>query len=352
MQRSILGLGALALSATTAMAGGLDRSGQNITSIFETGNYAELSFGYVTPDVTGNFAGLFESGNVGPAYSQLSFAVKTDLNPKISIGLIVDQPYGAEVNYADVGYVLGGTTATVDSTAITLLGRYKFSDAFSVHAGLREVTLNGNVNLASFGVTNYQATFAPASDLGYVVGAAFEKPDIALRVALSYFSSTTHAMDSTVFGADAGPTTIEMPQAVNLDFQTGVAANTLVFGQIRWAEWTTTVLNAPLYTANPLLSYDNDVITYSLGVGRKFNDAFSGAVTVGYEKTVGGLSSNLTPTDGFFSLGLGGTYTKGNMKVSAGVKYVWLGDAVTETLLSEFNDNTALGVGVKVAFTF
>ena len=107
MQRIFLGLGALALSSTSAMAGGLDRSGQNITSIFETGNYAELSFGYVTPDVTGNFAGLFESGNVGPAYSQLSFAVKTDLNPKISIGLIVDQPYGAEVNYADVGYVLG-----------------------------------------------------------------------------------------------------------------------------------------------------------------------------------------------------------------------------------------------------
>jgi hypothetical protein len=44
---------ALLLGTTAAYAGGMDRSGQSITALFEEGTYAEISFGSVSPDVTG-----------------------------------------------------------------------------------------------------------------------------------------------------------------------------------------------------------------------------------------------------------------------------------------------------------
>ena len=68
----------------------------------------------------------------------------------------------------------------------------------------------------------------------YVVGAAFEIPEKALRVALTYGSSFDFKLDSTeTFPATAGgmvihdTTTVEMPRSVNLDFQTGIAPKTL-----------------------------------------------------------------------------------------------------------------------------
>jgi long-chain fatty acid transport protein len=48
---------ALLLTTTTAGAVGLDRSNQDVTAIFETGNYAELSFGFVMPTATGTDLG-------------------------------------------------------------------------------------------------------------------------------------------------------------------------------------------------------------------------------------------------------------------------------------------------------
>ena len=345
MQRNIMGfasLGAMVLASGAAQAGGLDRSGQSIAALFGEGTVAELSFSGVDPAVEGVFLGLLPSGDVAPAYTRLALSFKTDLNDKISAALIMDQPFGAEVEYTTAGYPLAGTAAHVLSSGITLLGNYQISDAVSVHAGLRSITLNGDFTAVL--PAPYTSTYGSASDISYVVGAAFEKPEIALRVALTYATATSFALDGS-----AGDVTTDMPQSVNLEFQSGIAANTLVFGSIRWADWTETEIIDSL--AGSLLSYDEDVITYSIGVGRKFSDAWSGALTLGYEAAQGGLASNLTPTDGYLSLGLGGTYTRGNMKISGGVTYIMLGDATTDDLGAEFTDNTALGAGVKVAFT-
>ena len=53
MKKIITVSAALALTTTAATAGDLDRSGQNITAIFEDGSYAEFSFGTITPPVSG-----------------------------------------------------------------------------------------------------------------------------------------------------------------------------------------------------------------------------------------------------------------------------------------------------------
>lgn len=350
---------ALLACSTATFAGGLDRSGQGIGALFEDGNMVELSFGSVAPSVNGTFLGAVSSGNVGADYTQTSLSLKMDLNPQISFAFIIDQPFGASVDYgdADVGYPIGGSTAEFRSTGLTLAGRYKFNDNFSVHAGLRQVSIDADVAVITPG-PDYVATYASDASTGYLVGAAYERPDIALRVALTYnsamdFSHATQLQVAPGVFAPVPDTAYTMPQSVNLDFQTGVAANTLVFGSIRWAEWTATQINSYLYTDNPIVGYEVDTVSYSIGIGRKFSEQFSGAISVGYEAANNNLADNLSPTDGYTSIQVGGTHKITDaLELTGGVRYILLGDATTEGFGAEFADNTALAVGVSIGYRF
>jgi len=73
-------------------------------------------------------------------------------------------------------------------------------------------------------------------------------------------------------------------------------------------------------------------------------------VSVAHEPSGGTPVGNLGPTDGRTSVGLGGTYTSGNMKVTGGLQYIMIGDATT-TIGAQFDDNTALAFGLKLGFT-
>lgn len=369
MKKLMIAAAAAAVSAGSAQAGGFERSTTPLGFMFEKGNYAELSFGAVRPKVSGALNALpsVTTGNVTGNYSTLGVAFKTDLTNKISLGVTIDPSFGADVAYpAGTGYPIAGSTAKLRGDTLAVVGRYKFNENVSVHGGLRSVGVGGNVSLFNGGANFYRATFANDRDIGYLIGAAYEKPEIALRVALTYASETKHELEASGFSAFApggvisGSTTVKLPQSLTLDFQSGVAADTLVFGSIRWMDWSTTRLEAPFAgTANPLVSYDNDTITYNIGVGRKFSDAFSGAVSIGYEKHHGTPVGNLGPTDGQVSLQVGGTYTHQNMKITAGVRYVDIGNAsalkatpTSTTGNARFSDNKAIAFGMKVGFTF
>ena len=306
--KNILTVGAaLMLTTTAATAGGIDRSGQSIGAIFQDGKYVELSYGYVTPSVSGSIAGgALGSGNMLNAYGNAGLAFKTDIDDKVSLALIIDQPFGADVAYTntDPGYPLGGTVATVNTTAITAVGRYKFNENMSIHFGPRYLTASGNYGLV-LGAPVYASTYSSGSGTGYVAGVAYERKDIAMRVALTYSSAIDLELDGTV-----GDLAAEMPETWNLDFQSGVAANTLVFGSVRWAGWKEAHITDTLF--GPLVDWSEDTVTYTLGVGRKFSDSFSGAFSVGYEEAQGGIATNLAPTDGYTSVSLGGTYTMAN----------------------------------------
>ena len=375
---------ATALLATTsiASAGGVDRSGQNISVIFEKGNYAEFSIGTVSPTVSGAGAGTAvtpltptpgqASGNMSPDYTVFGLAYKHQFNEKLSFALIFDQPYGADVNYpATSTYFARGSTASLDTQAITGIVRYKFNENFSVHGGLRYQSFAAQAVVPFLAANNggnvYTANGAKDYGVGYVAGAAYERPDIALRVALTYSSEISHGLstvETTAAGAGAltTTTTVDTPQSVNLDFQTGIAADTLLFGSIRWVDWSDFRVAPSNYATitggGALVSYANDVTTYNVGVGRRFNENWSGAVSVGYEKSNGGFSSNLGPTDGNYSIGLGGTYTQGAIKVTGGVRYIKIGDANTTlnapsgVAASSFSGNKAIAAGLKIGYSF
>ncbi|WP_333715142.1 OmpP1/FadL family transporter [Yoonia sp.] len=362
---------ALLLTTTSALALGLDRSGQPTGIIFEDGSYAEFSFGYVMPSLDGEdidigLGGGASSGNVGDAFSVLGLGYKQDINERISIAVIFDQPYGANVSYDPTGSVnLGGTAATVESNAVTGLVKYQIDGNWSVYGGLRAQTISADVTLAgaAFGPANgYNASFDSNTGFGYTLGTAYEIPDIALRVALTYHSEIEHSFPTTEFipaglggfgSLETADTKVTTPQAINLDFQTGIAADTLLFGSIRWADYDVTEVVPELF-GNSLTDLSTGT-EYSIGVGRRFSDAFSGSVTVGYEaEGDDDLVSPLSPTNGTTSIAVGGQYTAGNITYSAGVSYFVFGDARPETSIaaSEFTDNSAIAVGFRVGYRF
>lgn len=339
------------LVATGAQGAGPDRSGQWVGIIFEKGTRVELSFGLAQPKVSGTL-GPYASGDMARDFRQLGLAFRTEINDRLALGLIVDQPIGADVGYPMANYPLTLTTAAINSTAVTGFARWKLSEAFSLHGGLRQVEAGGNVAIWEGGNPAYVASLAPDSDLGWMAGVAYEMPEIALRVALTYFSPTTHVLPTTVSAPFpySDVTTVEVAEAVNLDFQTGIATDTLVFGQIRWVDWKATDISPAFYPK--LVAYRHDYYTLSAGVGHRFSDSWAGAITVGYENDDGAIASNLAPHDGMLSLGLGATYTAGPAEVTLGARYFWLGDATTQTLGAEFADSSALGLGLRVAYNF
>lgn len=367
MQRILTTVAAVAAMGSAAQAGGVERSTQSVAILFEQGRYAEFSMGYFNPDVSGSlrapvgpFPAGSASGDMLAGFSTLSFGYKAPLSDKLDLAIILDEPIGAKVRYPGpfgaVPYPLAGTTADLSSNAITALLRYKLPNDFSVYGGLRYQTVKGEVSIPFIGApgpgytleTNYD------SELGYVVGFAWENPEIAARVALTYNSAITHTLESAETGPipTIGTFETEVPQSVNLEFQTGIATDTLLFGSIRWVDWSVFEINPPGYPpASALVSYPKDRTTFNLGLGRRFTENWSGAVTAAYEDPDGEITGNLVPTDGFASVGLAATYTMDKVKITGAVRYVDIGDATT-SIGAGFEDNSGVGVGFRIGYTF
>ena len=398
---------ALMLTTTAATAGGIERSGNDYSVLFEDGNYVKLSFSAAQPDVSGTYPGgalgTGSTENMAEDYTNFGVSLKYQLNDQFDVGLFLNQPYGANANYTAGAY--SGLGADWESNQIALVLKYQATPNISVYGGVRSVESQAEITIpdllirggfasgaqaaaegaaaaaaagdaATAGALQTQAQQAGAVAMSpnslaysaetnanrqtsYIVGAAYERPEIALRVALTYETGFTHTFAGTEslpsLGLDATQDfEIEMPQSVTLDFQSGVAEDTLVFGSIRWAEWSVWEVRPTGYeslTGDRVTGLDNDVTTYRLGVGRKLSDELSVFGRVTYEAGNGGEASRLAPTDGSTAIGIGGTYNFNGFDITGGVEYVMLGDATDGTSV-EFAENTALGLGISIGYQF
>ena len=382
MKKILMTASALALGTTAASAGGIERSSQSVAILFEEGNYVEFNMGRVSPEVSGastrsvtlpgptTLPAGRPSGDMADNYNTYSLAAKLRINDKLDFAMVLDEPVGADVGYpTGTGYLYGGSTADINSIATTAMLRYKLPSNFSVIGGVRQIRTSGTVALFN----GYRMSTDTPTDYGYLLGVAWEKPEIAARVALTYNSAVTHTFDANENGV-ATVFESEIPQSVNLEGQTGIAKDTLVFGSIRWVDWTAFEIAPTNYLADlgniykdALVSYADDSVTYTLGLGRKFNETWSGAVFVSHETGKNGYSGNLGPTDGSTAVGLAATYKRDNFKITGGVRYVMIGDAETETpaalapppctggdcgTFSSFTDNNAIALGVRVGISF
>ncbi|UZD91963.1 OmpP1/FadL family transporter [Cognatishimia activa] len=362
----------LVLTATTASAGGIERTAQSPTILFEDGNLVEFSLGFVNPSVSGETTGNFapfgpaglESGDLAESYSNLGFAIKQDFSENLSFALIYDQPFGANTAYpTSPSYFASDATATLESNALTGILKYTTDSNISVYGVARYQTIRAEANIP-FIPGGYSVSSDTNGAWGYTAGVAYEKPEIALRVALTYNSAIEHSNSVTEIGGVApGPSTLsyETPQSLNLDFQTGIAADTLLFGSVRWVDWSELNLSPNSYTTtttSALVSYPSDTFTYTLGVGRRFNETWSGAISITHEPSNDGFYTNLGPTNGRTALTVGATYKMDKIEVTGGVSYVMIGDAETTVssaagaAVASFTDNSAIGAGLRIRYRF
>ncbi len=155
-------------------------------------------------------------------------------------------------------------------------------------------------------------------------------------------------------------------------------ADTVAFANVRWVNWkdfsirpqqferVSRALGAAGATPNnpngfDIVSYTDDQISATLGVGRKFSEQWAGNVSVGWDSGAGNPVSTLGPTEGYWNLGLGLQFSPAqNYFIAGGVKYFWLGDAKAQaasdfgsnSYVADFEDNDAWGYGLKIGYRF
>lgn len=395
-------LSTLPLSAV--QAAGLDRSGQSISAFLQPGNYAEAGISVLDPEVQGKDNAGNKVSDMAEDYYFPTAAIKIQATDKISLGLLYDQPFGADSQYAPESNafatvntntgVLEGTSVEVKTNSITALIGYQPNENWNVYAGpvyqsvKAKVSLRGTAYRGPQVLGGYDIDLKESEAYGWLAGFAYSIPEIALKAAVTYRSEIKHELDTTEtfgFGTDGAlyipgltgtllgkpviPTyhkaEITTPQSVNIDLQSGIAKNTLAFANIRWVHWDQFAVK-PAYLSQltgaltgkqqNLVDYSDDQWSANVGLGRKFNNKWSGSASVGYDSGAGNPVTTLGPTEGYWNVGLGGQYSPAeNYFIQAGVKYFWLGDATTQTggnPVGEFEDNYAMGYGLKIGYRF
>ncbi|WP_287967261.1 outer membrane protein transport protein [Acinetobacter sp.] len=392
------------LPTTAVFAGGLDRSGQSIQAFLQPGNYAEVGISVLDPDVKGKSSvrSLGNSFNgekiddMAEDYYFVNTAIKVQATDKISLGLIYDQPYGADASYSTNGPLSSfsaageGTKVEVKTQNITALIGYQPNENWNLYAGPVWQTVEADISLRGAAyispsdptkaLSGYNIKIDEKEAYGWLAGFAYSIPEIALKASVTYRSEIKHkatgtesftfAQSTTLapgFTVPAG-TTVPMsnervdaitPQSVNLDFQSGVAQNTIAFANIRWVHWDQFAVTPVFLKANSgnnLIDYSDDQWSANIGVGHKFNDKWSASTSVGWDSGAGNPVTTLGPTEGYWSLGLGAQYSPAaNYFIQAGVKHLWLGDATAQTggnPVGEFEDNNAWAYGMKIGYRF
>ncbi len=341
--------------ASAVSAAGIERAGPSSRVLFETGRYVEFSGTYANPDLSGE-GGEFPpgtpipgtTGNILDSFTNFGAAYKADINDRMSYAIILDQPYGVSLSYPRGLY--DGTSATIDTTTLTGVLAYDITPAVKAWAGVRAQRMSADGAIPFLG--DYTIETDTDIGYGYMLGVAYQKPEIALRVALSYYSAIEQEFETVEFGAIDGTLEVETPQQVVLEFQSGIAVDTLVFGSIRWVDWPQFEIDPQNYPLDiPLVSYEKPWTAYSLGIGRQFTDRIAGAFEVRYEPQTDTVQPALGPVDGGTFLTASMSYDMEPFTISGGVTYGWLGSAENE-LGSSFDDGTIQGIGFRISYNF
>ncbi len=316
-------------------------------------------------------------------------ALAPQLLPRIEAGLVGIAEGEARLNalggleqFADSRLSnLEATSVEVRTESITGILGAKFGNnkEFQVYGGpvaqrvKADVALRGDAYSLATGYTTHIST---DTDIGWMAGFAYSKPEIALKAALTYRSeidhepnlSETYPVVAALGGNPVrnGKIDITTPESVNFDFQTGINPTTLATARVRWVPWSDFSIVPPLYNevskrstrddkGLALVSYDDDQWVVELGLAKRLSPALAVSGNIGWDSGAGDPVTSLGPIEGYYSVGLGAKYNfTPEWAVSAGGKYLWFGDAQgqipTKQVVSKFDDNDGFILGVKLSY--
>ena len=350
------------LVPTLAVSGGMERTALPTAFMFETGGYVDFTISNRNYDVTDNYFAPTSSmyGDVSGA----SISAKFDFNEKIAVGVAQYNQAGISLNYQGAGSEIPGFNAVgpmvdLEIDALAVMGKYAIGDNFSVLGGLKRTSVaDATADIFKLSGATSAATVTGASETGYLAGVAYERKDIALRVEYIIEQDVTFELVTTggLLGAATANTTGSIPDYQTINFQSGIAEDTLVFGSIRRADWSNhQIAVAPQTQASPTSSF-SDSTTYSIGVGRRISDDLSVSASYSFEDSSEATGTSLlSTTDGYDTIGLGVRYTiSSGTEISGGVAMTDVGDkTVTASgIPGAFTDNSVTSYGIKLAYKF
>lgn len=378
-------------------AAALERSGQSTLPFLEPGNYAEINFGAAQGNISGKNANKeqlsqalnvtdFSTGNLVETFIFVQGAIKWQLHPQLSAGLLFDQPYGIKLRYDySPESILGreqleAIHIDLKSQNITGLIGYQPTPHWNIYGGLAYQSFNGDLSLfgQSFYFFNgYNVEFKKDYALGWLAGISYQIPEIALRTNLTYRSEIKHknqTVESTPMNGDfAGSTHITAPQSVNFDFISAISTQNLIYGSLRWVDWSNFKIKPdgfssiiqpylpylPALAEFNLIDYQSDQWSAKLGIAHKLNErAFASLETI-WDSGSDNPASTINPANGYNGLGTGFRYQLSpKTALSGGLYYLRFRPSkqdqggISVNAISSLEDKEAWAYGLKIGHHF
>ena len=377
MVRFIVSVAGLCVSSTALMAGGWETGTLPTSMMYEDGNYFEFSYGSLNYNLDGVASVVLQASPTtelvaGQKHKMAKDQTRTSLAAKFSVG-----SYDVGISRFDNGAIqLDGTNSTVTSktasadiklTTMAIMGSRSLDNGMSVGLGMRNGQLGSGTVSTLAGVT-YSVESATASSA--IASIAYEKPEIALRAELVYEDSVGMPFDVTLSNGVTATGGLALPQSTTLNFQTGIATDTLLFGSVRNVAWSSSqvAVDAAVDLLDISSEFDNTT-SYNVGVGRKLTEDLSASLSYAQEAGTGSTStSGFTLTNGYNSLSAGLKYTIDNINISLGYSYVMPGDVTithnvdadpstdpatpATTLKTVYENSTVQALGIRIGVNF
>mgnify|MGYP001235645357 CR=1 FL=1 len=389
MRNFISGFAAVALFTTPLFSGGWETGRLDSAFMYEDGGYGQIGALSVNYDVGATIQYPSPEHKMAKDQQRTAFALKMGIGD-FDIGLT--QYHSGAIQLDGQGGNLDGCNPATEAIALcsvvpsadvtiyttSLLAKYSLNENLSVFGGLSRFAL-GDSTVTT--IAGYYAVDSKTENV-MVYGAAYEISDIALRIEAVIQEEKTTSLAASSSLSPLLPTTpitgasYTIPETMTLNFQSGIAENTLLFGSVHRQNWDTAQIVIPANPAgiNPVTfaadtpvssvgsSFSNKT-SYSLGVGRKLSDKLS--VSVSYSREDGGGATTDDPftlSDGSQGITVGARFSvSDDMTISAGYNYTTAGDVnvvhevapgIPSGLTADYKDNSTSAVGLRIAFNF
>ena len=359
MRKNIItGVSLVVLSAGMAQAGGFELQTLDTSIMYVDGNSASVSYASIDASIEGYnpVVGSASKKAVVKDQTVTNLAAKFDMGESLSFAVTT---YRSGAIQLDGGNGVNGNlapTGDVDLNTMALMATYSLNENISVIGGMTQNTLkDGNVTTLA-GSYDVSGT----TEQGYILGAAYSIPEIALKAELTYQPKTTFNT-TTNYGPNVNPiaaTSLGLPDTYALSFQTGIAADTLLTASYRRANWSKSQIGitvAPGSQANINTEFD-DSKAYSIGIGRRFTDNLSASITYSKEEASDPpFGSLFTVSNGSEAISVGLQYKRDNMTISGGISQRNVGDVTVNATgvgTMQYTGNTVTAMGLKIAFAF